>query len=70
MIAATGLDLYKSRQMIAQGGFLTLFAGTVLAFFFAIIAVKFLINYVKTHDFTAFGVYRIVLAALFWIFVR
>lgn len=70
MFAATGYDIYKSRQMIAQGGFLTLFIGTVLAFFFAILAVKFLINYVKKHDFTAFGIYRVIIAALFWIFVR
>ena len=70
MIAATGLDVWKSRTMIAQGGFLTLFVGTVLAFFFAIIAVKFLIGYVKKHDFTAFGVYRIILSVLFWIFVK
>jgi undecaprenyl-diphosphatase len=70
MVAATGLDLYKSRHMIAQGGFLTLFVGTVLAFFFAIVAVKFLINYVKKHDFTAFGIYRIILAVLFWTFVK
>jgi len=70
MVAATGLDVWKSRAMIAQGGFLTLFVGTVLSFFFAIIAVKFLIGYVKKHDFTAFGVYRIVLSILFWIFVK
>lgn len=70
MFAATGLDIYKSRDMIAQGGFLTLFIGTVLSFFFAIIAVKFLIGYVKKHDFTAFGIYRIILAVLFWLFVK
>lgn len=70
MFAATALDIYKSRDMIAQGGFLTLFIGTVLSFFFAIIAVKFLINYVKKHDFTAFGIYRIILAILFWLFVK
>jgi len=70
MIAATGLDVWKSRSMIAQGGFFTLFAGTALAFFFAILAVKFLIGYVKKHDFTVFGVYRIVISALFWIFVK
>lgn len=70
MFAATGYDIYKSRYMIAQGGSLTLFIGTILAFFFAIIAVKFLIGYVKKHDFTAFGIYRVVLSALFWIFVK
>lgn len=70
MMAATGLDIWKSRQMITQSGFLTLLTGTALSFFFAILAVKFLIGYVKKHDFTAFGVYRIVLAVLFWIFVK
>jgi len=70
MFAATGYDIYKSRHLIASGGFLTLFVGTVLSFLFAIIAVKFLIGYVKKHDFTAFGVYRIILAILFWIFVK
>lgn len=70
MFAATAFDIYKSRDMITKGGFMTLFVGTVLAFIFAIIAVKFLINYVKKHDFTVFGVYRIILAALFWIFVK
>jgi|SRR3989344_2652868 len=70
MFAATGLDLYKSRDMIAQGGFLMLFAGTILSFFFATLAIKFLINYVKKHNLTIFGVYRIILAALFWLFVK
>jgi undecaprenyl-diphosphatase len=70
MIAATGLDVYKSRDMITKGGVLTLFVGSVLSFFFAIIAVKFLVNYVKKHDFTSFGIYRIALSILFWIFVK
>lgn len=70
MMAASALDIYKSRDMITQGGTLTLLVGTVLSFIFAILAVKFLVNYVKKHDFTAFGVYRIVLAAAFWLFVK
>lgn len=70
MVAASVLDIYKSRDMLTRGGTLTLFVGTVLSFVFAILAVKFLINYVKKHDFAAFGVYRIVLSVLFWIFVK
>ncbi len=70
MVAATALDIYKSRDVITKGGVLTLFVGSVLSFFFAIIAVKFLVNYVKKHDFTSFGIYRIILAILFWIFVK
>lgn len=70
MMAATGYDIWKSRHMITSGGFLTLFVGTVLSFFFAILAIKFLIEYIKKHNFTMFGVYRIVLAILFWVFVK
>lgn len=70
MFAATGLDLWKSRDVITQGGSLTLFVGTVLSFIFAVFAIKFLITYIKTHDFKVFGVYRIILAILFWLFVK
>jgi undecaprenyl-diphosphatase len=70
MIAATGYDLYKSREFISQAGSLTLVAGTILSFIFAMLAIKFLISYVKKHDFTGFGIYRIILAILFWIFMK
>lgn len=70
MIVASGYDIYKSREFISQSGGLTLFVGTVLSFVFAMLAIKFLIGFVKKHNFTVFGVYRIILAALFWIFVR
>lgn len=70
MIAATGLDLYKSRQFITQSGFVSLFIGTVLSFIFAMFAVRFLINFVKKHDFKIFGIYRIILSVLFGIFIK
>lgn len=66
MIAATGLDLYKSRDILNASNIGTLLMGSVLSFIFALISVKFLINYIKKHDFTAFGVYRIVLAIVFY----
>lgn len=67
MIAATGLDLYKSRDILTVSNIGTLLTGSVLSFIFALIAVKFLINYVKKHDFTAFGIYRIILAIAFYL---
>ena len=70
MIMASGYDLYKSRELISQGGFLTLAVGTILSFVFAMLAIKFLIGFFKKHDFKIFGVYRIILAVLFWIFIR
>lgn len=38
--------------------------GLVTAFVVSVIAIKFLVGYVKKHDFTAFGIYRIVLGAV------
>lgn len=70
MFAATALDIYKSKEMISQQGFLALFIGTVLSFFFAIVAVKFLIGFVKKHDFTGFGIYRILLAIAYWLIIK
>jgi undecaprenyl-diphosphatase len=70
MFAATALDIWKSRDMLTQGGYSTIIIGALLSFLFAIVAIKFLIGYVKKHDFTIFGVYRIILAILFWIFVK
>ena len=38
--------------------------GLVTAFVVSVIAIKFLVGYVKKHDFTAFGIYRIVLGVI------
>lgn len=70
MIAASALDIYKSREIIVSGNLLPLVIGTFLSFVFAMIAVKFLIGYVKKHNFIAFGIYRIILAVLFFLFVK
>lgn len=41
-----------------------LVAGLLTAFIVSILAIKFLLGYIKNNDFTAFGVYRIVLGLL------
>lgn len=41
-----------------------LFTGMAVAFAVSIAAIKFLMSYIKNNNFTAFGVYRIVLGAL------
>lgn len=70
MFAASALDIYKSRQILMSGNLATLLLGTLLSFIFATVAVKFLIGYVKKHNFIAFGIYRIILALLFLLFVE
>ena len=45
-----------------QWGLLLL--GSVVSFVVSLFAIKFLMNYIRKHDFTAFGWYRIVLGAI------
>lgn len=71
MLAATILDVYKSRHELAGTNFLFLAVGFTGSFVFALIAVKFLINYVKTHNFISFGIYRIIVSIFyFFLFIR
>src|SRR5258708_2473210 len=70
MIAATALDVYKSRHELAGSNLILLAVGFTGSFVFALIAIRFLINYVKTHNFIPFGVYRIIFSiAYFLIFL-
>ena len=41
-----------------------LLVGMAVAFVVSILAIKFLMGYIKKHDFKAFGWYRIVLGIL------
>jgi undecaprenyl-diphosphatase len=68
MIAATGLDLVKNASSSAgQSGALAV--GFAAAFIVAMLSIKFLLAYVRTRTFIAFGVYRIIAAALFFMLV-
>ena len=46
----------------AQIGYLAL--GMVTAFIVSVFAIRFLLSYIRKHDFKAFGVYRIVLGVI------
>lgn len=69
MLAATGLDLVKSNFAFSQKEYLLLSVGLIGSFVVAIAAVKFLLKFIQTHTFIPFGIYRIILASLFWILV-
>ena len=70
MFAATSLDIYKSASYLNSTNIPALLLGSFISFVFAAISIKFLINYVKNNNFISFGVYRIILAILFWILVK
>jgi len=72
MIAATGLDLLKSRDILSglTGSELSIWLiGFIASFATALIGVRFFIYYVQKNNFILFGWYRIVLglAVLTWL---
>jgi len=69
MFAATTLDLVKSNFSFTQNEIILLIIGVLGSFITAIFAIKFLLKFVQTHTFIPFGIYRIILALLFWIFI-
>ena len=66
MAAATGLDLVTSYQSFSSSDFMALSVGFVVSFVVAMASIQWLLRFVKTHDFTSFGIYRILAAALFF----
>ncbi len=46
---------------VSQNEMITLFVGMVSAFLVSILAIKFLMGYIKKNDFKVFGIYRILL---------
>lgn len=67
MLAATGFDLIKNADTFSVGDFWFLTVGFVTSFLVALLSIKFLLKFIKTHTFISFGIYRILLALLFWI---
>lgn len=71
MLGASGLKLFKAGFAFTSQEWLILLIGSVVAYLVSIFAIKFLLDYVKKHDFKIFGYYRIVLGLIvlsyFWI---
>jgi len=65
MFSATALDLIKSSYQFTTEQFLLLAVGFIFSFVFALLSVRFLINFVKKHSFRPFAYYRIILAIVF-----
>lgn len=64
MFGASLLKLVKFGFSFTGAEVLILVTGMVVAFVVSILAIKFLMGYIKKHDFKAFGWYRIVLGIL------
>lgn len=71
MLAACALDLFKSAGDISLGtqelSFLAV--GFATAFVTAMASIKFFLRFIQRHNFVSFGVYRVLIAVAFWVFV-
>ena len=64
MFGASALKIYEFGFDFTQSEFIVLLVGMVTAFIVSILAIKFLLGYIKKHDFKVFGYYRIGLGIL------
>ncbi|MBP9719033.1 MAG: undecaprenyl-diphosphate phosphatase [Candidatus Levybacteria bacterium] len=69
MLAATILDMTKSSFAFTPYEWSLMTVGFIGSFITAIMAIKFLLQFIKSHTFIPFGIYRIILAILFWVFI-
>jgi len=64
MFGASLLKLFKFGTDFSLNEVAILATGLITAFAVSVFVIKFLMDYIKKHDFTVFGWYRIVLGAL------
>lgn len=64
MFGASLLKIFKYGLNYTGTQFAVLFLGMAVAFIVSFFAIKFLVGYIKKHDFTVFGWYRIVLGVI------
>ena len=72
--AMAGASLIKIIKFAASGTPVTgteiavLFFGCIVSFIVSVVAIKFLLKYIRRHDFKIFGWYRIVLGAIVFLY--
>ncbi len=67
MLAATTLDLAKANFNYSNAEWISLLVGFIGSFITALIIIKWFLKYIQKHSFISFGIYRIVIAIIFWL---
>jgi glycosyltransferase involved in cell wall biosynthesis len=73
IFAATGYDLYKSRELLMQNmndSLLILVLGFVISFVVGYFAANWLVKYLQKHTLRLFGIYRIAVGILLLVLAR
>ena len=63
-----GMDIAAGEAVISSNEILVLIVGMVVAFIVSLLCIRFLMNFIKRHDFKVFGWYRIALGAILLIY--
>jgi undecaprenyl-diphosphatase len=69
MLAATGLDLVKSDLHLTSSEWLIMSVGFLGSFITALLVVKWFLKFIQKNTFIPFGIYRIIIAILFWLVI-
>lgn len=71
MLAATGYDLFKSGASFSGDQFGLIAVGAIVSFIVSVASIKWLIGFIRQHNFVGFGVYRVVVGIIwllaFWL---
>lgn len=68
MLGASALKILGFGFNLTITEWAVLITGTVVSFIISVFAIKFLMNYIRKHDFKAFGYYRIILGLIVLIY--
>jgi undecaprenyl-diphosphatase len=69
MIAASGFDLINSAGTFSLSQVGILLIGFVTSFFVALVSIRLFLGYVGKNNFIPFGIYRIIVVVVFYLFV-
>lgn len=64
MLGASALKLLKFGFHFSVMEFVILINGMIVAFAVSLLCIRFLMNFIKKHNFNIFGIYRIILGAI------
>ncbi len=67
MAAAAGLDLLKSAHSFNSQQMTCLGVGFIVSFVVALLSIKFLLQFIKSNNFISFGIYRVIVAGVFFL---
>jgi len=68
MLGLSAIKLLKFGLVFTSAELITLLLGMVVAFLVSLLVIKFLMGYIRKHDFKAFGWYRIILGIIVLIY--